>query len=158
MASPEWDNGSVPDAGAVTWVSGSGSGGGTVGINNSLVGTHSNDHVGHIIPLNNGNYVVMAQEWNSSAGAVTWGSGMSGTTGAISATNSVVGSQPNDRVGFDNTIVQLSNGNYLVRSPYWSNGSLSNAGAITWCSGTSVTAGIVDIRLPIVKAQLHCRE
>jgi hypothetical protein len=62
---------------------------------------------------------------------VTWGSGTAGVSGAVSEANSLVGSSPNDYVGFD--VTALSNGNYLVNSPRW-NGS---RGAVTWGSGTT---------------------
>jgi hypothetical protein len=32
-------------------------------------------------------------------------------------------------------LVLLGNTNYLVRSPFWDNGRLKEAGAVTWCSG-----------------------
>src|SRR5262249_51697810 len=38
----------------------------------------------------------------------------------------------------------LSNGNYLVTSPYWSNGSAASAGAMTFGSGTSGAQGAVS--------------
>lgn len=144
IASPDWDTASAADAGAVTWVDANGSGTGTVGAGNSLVGTHFNDHIGYLLPLSNGNYVIMSADWNNNAGSVTWGSASSGVTGAITAANSLIGNQANDRIGFDNSIVQLNNGNYVVRSPYYSNGALINAGAVTWCSGISGNNGIVD--------------
>ena len=72
---------------------------------NSLVGSTANDNVGSVdtgygpyggvTALSNGNYVVSSPDWTNGAaadaGAVTWGSGTAGVSGAVSATNSLVG-------------------------------------------------------------------
>ncbi len=93
--------------------------------------------------LSNGNYVVSSPNWSNGAagdaGAVTWGSGTAGVRGAVTATNSLVGSTANDSVGSGNVTV-LSNGNYVVTSPAWSN----DAGAVTWGRGTAGVSGIVS--------------
>jgi hypothetical protein len=134
VSSPAW----FDSAGAATWVSG------TIGISeavsagNSLVGSNAGDQVGKsITPLSNGNYVVRSTDWHNTAGAATWGSGMSGIKGPVSELNSLVGSAYGDAVGLYVTL--LSNGNYLVRSPW--NGSI---GAVTWASGTSGVSGVVS--------------
>ena len=53
--------------------------------------------------LSNGHYVVSSPFWDigavADAGAVTWGDGTSGVTGAVTVTNSLVGSQAGDQVG-----------------------------------------------------------
>ena len=38
----------------------------------------------------------------------------------------------------------LSNGNYVVRSPDWDNGAATDAGAVTWGSGTAGVSGVVS--------------
>ncbi len=60
ITSVNWDNGTVIDAGAVTWGNGSTGINGTVSASNSLVGTSNYDFVGSngVIALTNGNYVV----------------------------------------------------------------------------------------------------
>jgi len=106
--------------------------GGTVGAvsaANSLVGSTAGDTVGNmgVTVLNNGNYVVSSQSWNngvpfSFVGAVTWGNGLGGTVGAVSAANSLVGSTTGDWVGSyqtSNGVTALSNGNYVVNSTHW---------------------------------------
>ncbi len=149
VRSPEWDNGSVLNAGAVTWGSGTSGVSGVVSSSNSLVGTTSNDDVGNggIYTLSNGNYVVRSHLWNNGgsldAGAVTWGSGTSGVSGEVSSSNSLVGSTFGDNVGY-NGIHILGNGNYVVRSPSWDNGGAVDAGAVTWGSGTSGVSGEVS--------------
>ena len=55
---------------------------------------------------------------------MTWGSETSGVSGTISATNSLIGSNSNDHVGYNNIII-LPDGNYLVDSLHWN----SNVGA-----------------------------
>jgi hypothetical protein len=44
-----------------------------------------------VTALGNGNFVVDSEFWNNFAGAVTWGSGTTGVSGAVSASNSLVG-------------------------------------------------------------------
>ena len=120
-----FDNG----AGAITWNNESGGTIGVISAANSLVGSSSGDNIGSggITFLNNGNYLVDSPNWNSQAGAVTLGNGTSGTTGFVSASNSLVGAAGGDRIG-SGGIVLLNDGNFLVLSPDF-NGS---AGAVTW--------------------------
>jgi len=145
--SNQWNNGAAGSkVGAVTWSGNSGIVG-AVNILNSLYGTHANDQVGlgginaqGVVALSNGNYVVGSYYWNPNAngtsGALTWGSGSTGVHGAIDNANSVIGgSNVDDEVGYG--ITALSNGNYVVCSPYWNN----NAGAATWFDGTAATSG-----------------
>lgn len=101
--------------------------------------------------LTNGNYLVRSPHWSGPgnvnyAGAVTWGNGVGGTTGVVSATNSLVGSSANDQVGdtSNGAVIALSNGNYLVLNPVWDNGPVVDAGAITWGNGTIGSTGVVS--------------
>jgi len=153
--SPHWDNGSVVDAGAVTWVDGSHVTTGVISISNSLVGSTAFDSVGGgpwggVTALTNGSYVVRSPHWTNGsitdAGAVTWGNGTSGIAGVVSASNSLVGSSAGDQVGNDTLggVTALTNGNYLVRVPQWDNGTITDAGAVTWGNGTSGTAGVIS--------------
>ncbi|WP_176442372.1 MBG domain-containing protein [Noviherbaspirillum humi] len=148
VSSYNWTNGTLNNAGAVTWGNGASGITGLVTSSNSLVGSWKNDQVGigGVSALSNGNYVVNSYNWaNIGAlfvGAVTWGNGTSGITGAISSSNSLIGSQANDQVGYAGITV-LSNDNYVVKSPYWANGTVSSAGAATWGRGTSGVAGLI---------------
>ena len=156
VRSPDWDNGAMADAGAVTWGSGSSGVSGVVSSSNSLVGSKAGDEVGSqpMTVLSNGNYVVSIPSWDNGAvvnvGAVTWGSGTSGVNGVVSPSNSLVGGTANDRVGTNNSqggyegVTALSNGNYVVRSPDWDNGAVVNVGAVTWGSGSSGVSGLVN--------------
>ena len=88
--------------------------------------------VNAVIPLTNGNYVVLSPNWDGERGAVTWGSGEHEVSGMISAANSLVGSNPGDRVGTDFTarpITPLSDGNYVVSSINWNNHAGQRPGA-----------------------------
>ncbi len=67
--------------------------------------------------------------------------GAIGTTGVVSAANSLVGSSADDNVG--SNIVSLTNGNYVVGSPVWNNGS-ATLGAVTWGSGTTGITGPIS--------------
>ncbi|AYQ29893.1 MULTISPECIES: filamentous hemagglutinin N-terminal domain-containing protein [unclassified Polaromonas] len=133
VRSSQWDNGGVVDAGAVTWGNGSTGTTGVVGAANSLVGSQTNDKVGAtgVTALATGDYVVSSSRWDNGAltdaGAVTWGSGAGGVSGAVNSLNSLVGTAANDRVGFKavdsstgldiSAVTPLGNGNYLVASP-----------------------------------------
>src|SRR5208282_2881903 len=145
VSSPNWNNGAAAYAGAATWGSGTAGVSGPVSATNSLVGSTTNDLVGNnpVTALSNGNYVVSSPNWNNDAGAATWGSGTAGVSGPVNATNSLVGSAANDQVGFGG-VTALSNGNYVVNSPYWDNGAAASAGAVTWGSGTAGVSGPVS--------------
>ncbi|MDZ4849893.1 MAG: hypothetical protein SGI77_11390 [Pirellulaceae bacterium] len=153
VLSPNWDSGTVQDAGAVTWGSGTAGVSGVVSASNSLVGSTALDKVGSdsfgsngVTALSNGNYVVRSANWDNgtanSAGAVTWGSGTAGVSGVVSPANSLVGSTAFDEVG--SVVTALSNGNYVVRSANWDNGTATSAGAVTWGSGTTGISGVVS--------------
>ncbi|MBN1812024.1 MAG: hypothetical protein JXA14_09335 [Anaerolineae bacterium] len=146
VISRNWDNGGATDAGAVTWVDGSGGTSGIVSAANSLVGSSAGDRIGNVTALRNGHYVVRSTYWDNGgaadAGATTWGDGTTGITGAVSAANSLVGSTAYDQVGWG--VVELSNGNYVVRSRSWDNGAVTDAGAVTWGDGMSGITGVVS--------------
>jgi len=153
VASPSWRNGNVQSAGAVTWVDGKTGLIARVSVDNSLVGSSFDDFVGSsfslrpIVALANGNYVVATPWWSAGAvrhvGAVTWGDGSKGIAGAVSPSNSLVGTSELDEVGLDR-VAALSNGNYVVGSSFWNNGSIELAGAVTWADGTIGISGPVS--------------
>ena len=151
VGSPSWDNGAAIDAGAVTWCSGASGCIGEVSTSNSLVGSTGGDSIGgqdgfgSVFALSNGNYVVVSPYWDGAAadvGAVTWGNGATGITGTVSASNSLVASASDDRVG-DSDFIALPNGDYVVVSPYW-DGATANMGATTWGNGTTGITGTVS--------------
>ncbi|MEJ7622385.1 MAG: hypothetical protein WKF34_00175 [Pyrinomonadaceae bacterium] len=146
VTSPDWNNGSTVNAGAVTWASGTNGIAGPVTASNSLVGSSTNDGVGDsALALVNGNYVISSPHWNRGAigdvGAATFGDGAMGVSGPVSVSNSLVGSTGGDRVG--GGIVPLTNGNYVVDSGFWGNGTTAYAGAVTFGNGTNGISGTV---------------
>lgn len=149
ILSPTWHNGATASAGAATWADGNAATSGVVSPANSLVGSTSGDQVGFYgtTPLSNGNYVVLSPFWSNgaatSAGAATWANGNGGVSGTVTAANSLVGSTSNDLIGGVG-VYALSNGNYVVTSPQWSNGAVSSVGAVTWGSGTTGISGVVS--------------
>jgi hypothetical protein len=151
VRSPNWNNGSNTNAGAVTWRNGSAASAGVVSTANSLVGSASNDYVGNgfgVLALSNGNYVVSSANWSANAGAATWVNGSTGLSGSISAANSLVGGAANDFVAYG--LTALSDGNYVVSSPDWANGSTTEAGAVTWANGNTGLSGTVSIANSLV--------
>ncbi|MCB1207774.1 MAG: hypothetical protein KDK97_00540 [Verrucomicrobiales bacterium] len=162
VCNPEWDNGAAVNAGAATLCDGTGGTTGPVTAANSLVGSQTNDRVGSggCIPLANGNCVVLSGDWKNgvaaNAGAVTWADGLQGVVGLVSTSNSLVGSQAGDRVG-DGGIVLLPNGAYVVRSVSWDLGGITDVGAVTWCSGTTVVSGVVSAANSLVGSHTNDR-
>lgn len=151
VSSPGWDSAAVADAGAATWISGNGPTTGVITPANSLVGATAGDHVGGVIALTNDNYVVVAPEWDNGAivdaGAATWGDGAAGVTGAISSSRSSVGASAGDMIG---QAVALTNGDYLLGSGSFDNGTVVDAGAVTVGSGRGGTSGVVSAANSIV--------
>ena len=90
-----------------------------------------------------------SQLWNGAAtdvGAATWCDGSTAGTrcvGAVSTSNSLVGTTASDQVG-NSGVIDLDNGNYVVRSPLWNNGATADVGAVTWCNGTAGCTGAVS--------------
>lgn len=149
VISYDWDNGGTVDAGAVTWRNGTGGGGGVVSASNSLVGSATDDNVGRggAIALSNGHYVVSSPQWTNAglvnSGAATWRNGTGGIGAVVSTSNSLVSNHANSAVG-QGGVAALSNGHYVVSSPYWDNGSADVAGAVTWRNGTSSSGGLIS--------------
>ncbi|MBL9117997.1 MAG: hypothetical protein JNJ83_23515 [Verrucomicrobiaceae bacterium] len=148
---PFWDLGGIADVGAVTWISDvSGPSSGVVSPSNSLHGTTAGDLVSRFGTTervaNGAHYIVTSNYWNNGAvadaGAVTWCDGNTGRTGPVSADNSLVGTTANDQVGVRATI--LSNGNYVINASSWDNGSVVDAGAVTWGNGKKGIKGPVS--------------
>ena len=145
VMSASWDSATAVDVGAVTFGSGTTGVSGSVSATNSLVGTTNGDmSTAGVTALTNGGYVVMSPLWNNGAvvdaGAVTFG-GLTGVSGAISATNSLVGSNPGDMSTAG--VTALTNGSYVVRSPLWNNGTVVDAGAVTFGNATNGVKGAI---------------
>ena len=103
--------------------------------------------------LSNGNVLVASPNWNNTgatqAGAVTWINGSNGqltggaSGGVLSASNSLVGSNAGDYIGFRlpiDGVTELSNGNFVLSNAQWH----SERGAVTWGSGTGGVAGTIS--------------
>ncbi|RYD27699.1 MAG: hypothetical protein EOP86_24165, partial [Verrucomicrobiaceae bacterium] len=147
IRSPQWDNGTAVDAGAVTWCSGTDALPSEISVENSLVGGSTGDLVGDfpILLLKNGNYVVRTYSWDhgavADAGAVTWGSAATGVRGLVSPSNSLTGASAGEHL---HLATALENGHYVVSSPGWDNGAAADAGAVIWCSGVTGRTGVVS--------------
>jgi len=140
VRSPNWGGG----AGAVTFFDRTSGVTGAVGATNSLVGASNTDNVGSggvqsIYDNGTYNYLVLSPNWNGTLGAVTFGDGMTGVSGLVSASNSFIGDQSGDRIG-SSGITTLSNSGgyaYLIRSPLWH----GSTGAVTWFDGGGTGIG-----------------
>ncbi len=159
-----WDSAAAPNVGAVTWADGTVPTVGVVSAINSLTGTQDGDRIGYLAAaLTNGHYVIASPLWNDGAiadvGAVTWCSGDGPTQDVVDAGNSLVGSHTDDTVGQFSTIgipplgvIPLAQGDYVVASPAWDNGALSDVGAATWGSGSGGTVGTISAQNSLIGA------
>ncbi len=157
-----FDDAGGQDAGAVYLFNGA-----TGALISTLTGSTANDHLGSdgVVALANGNFVISSSQWDNGgiidAGAATWGNGLTGINGAVSAANSLVGSTANDFVGQGYTdlngdtvsaVVALANGHYVVSSSSWDNGGAVDAGAATWGNGTTGISGAITAANSLVGA------
>jgi filamentous hemagglutinin family protein len=116
---------------------------GVVSSDNSIVGDLEFDQVGSngvVSLVKNSNYIIASPTWGSNRGAVSWGSGSAGSAFIVSAENSLIGTtsgdtSTGDRIG--QTVLSLSNGNFIVLSPYWNDSKSGNpqVGAVTFGEG-----------------------
>jgi filamentous hemagglutinin family protein len=125
----------------------------------SLVGTVANSRIGSGGYVSSGDsttrsLLVLSPFWGGTGGsgprgAVTWLNGFTGNTlagtssGALDATNSLVGALAGDRIGALDVAglsgvqrVGSSNRNFTVASPFWND----SRGAVTWISAAGLTA------------------
>lgn len=142
IADPQWSQ-NAQNAGAVYVYS-------AAGVQLSrITGSSAEDRVGSggIRVLASGNFVVLSPEWNgpdgaNDAGAVTFGRALDGfgAAPAVSAANSLVGTQAGDSVG-SHGVILLRNGHYVVLSAFWNGPGAPEAGAVTWADGLTGIAG-----------------
>jgi hypothetical protein len=158
VGSPDWNNGTTEDAGAVTWIDGAVGISGTITPANSLVGATAGDRIGDggldygfaILP--NDRYAVIAPNWSATGaahvGAITWGDAKVGVRGFVSSSNSLIGSTENDLTA--SRVYALSDGNWVVGSPYWSDGDLLEVGAATWIDASAPRVGAISTENSLV--------
>lgn len=170
VSSPYWSSfGNDPDGvGAVTWGDGQNGTTGDVTSSNSLTGAASGDRVslglqsafpnavrngGFSQRLFDGNMVISSPLWGSRGvnadgiGAVTWFDATRPITGVVDASNSLVGNTRGDSVGYAGpsgyrSVEPLQNGYYAVYSPFWDNGGIADAGAVTLAKTGGITGRI----------------
>ncbi len=144
IARRNWDNGTLNDAGAVSYCAPNCTG--PISEATSLVGLHAGDRVGDSVTLlAGGGYVVGSPYWDSpsvvDAGAVT-GCGAGGCVGSPAATNSLVGASAGDQVGA--AVFSLENGNYVTHTNHWHTSGVNGTLAVTLgAGGSSTTIGSV---------------
>lgn len=144
VSSPDYDLGPLVDAGSVRMYSREGV------ILSVMSGASAGDRIGsggmHAVGSSLSNVVISSPLWNNGAttdvGAVTWFKGNATGLVPVSPLNSLVGTRAGDQVG--KTVTVLSDGNYVVASPDWSNGTYSAVGAVTYRLGDRASAGVVS--------------
>lgn len=147
VLSPLWrSDAGVASAGAATLMRGAADAG-PVDAGNSLVGATGNDFMGASIEaLANGHYVVQTRAWDglpAHRGAVTWGHGAKGAVGAISPARSIVARATGSFAPFLSAVA-LSDGNYVIGAPGWSEEGLGPVGAVFWIDGSGPGVGLLD--------------
>ncbi len=152
---PSWDSPTVQDAGAVTRINGDTGLTGFVDATNSLVGPRTATFRGATLTeLTNGNFVIAQPNWTddegTTIGAATLIDSSGEATGVFDASTSLVGSSEDD---FEDVVVTpLSNGNYVVETPFWDDETLVNAAAVTWQSGTTAVGAEVSPAISVISA------
>lgn len=124
---------------------------GEITTSNSLIGEHPLESVESSVkalPYSN-SIVVCNDEWNVSRGAVAFIDVNNPLTGHMSATNSLIGNNPYDRIGSLGVYV-LENGNCVIRSPTWN----EYRGAVTWVDGQKGITGTVSATNSFVGDQI----
>ena len=129
---PNWDNGAVVDAGAITIVDAQTPMVGTISSANSLVGEHASDFVGSggALSLGGSQYLFRSAWWNESRGAISWydSATMPPLTGPVTENNSMIGAVAGDRIG--TSVTSLGGGRALVRSFNATVNGLADAGRL----------------------------
>ena len=150
VGSPNWDNGASADVGSLTYCSGSAVRSGTLSSVNALVGASAGDQIGNggVLPMPGGGFVLgstLAKVAGvTNAGSVIWVANSGAFTGTLAATNGLTGSSTGDQVG-SGGLLPLTNGLCVVRSPYWNNGILKQAGAISLIKPNAGNPGPVSV-------------
>jgi hypothetical protein len=151
LGSSFWKNGNIQRAGALTWCDGNIGRSGFINSTNSLVGIQEFQNLGKCVPLLDGNYLMISPFWDHNgaidAGAVAWCDGNVGRFGDFDTTYCLLGSNNYDMVGnntYINSAYLLTNGNYVINSPYWDNGLIQNVGAVTFVNKTNFPIGRVS--------------
>ncbi|MFN3255120.1 MAG: HYR domain-containing protein [Ilumatobacter sp.] len=152
-----WDNGPVEDAGAATWIAPDAPPVGPISAANSVLGSTTGDFErrqrpgnvfegARLTPLADGQAVLRLPAWDDGdtedVGAVVYMDATGSTNGTVSTTTSLHGTRPNDQVGI--VVEALTDGRYVVGSPYWSAATASSVGAATWAATDGSTVGAVS--------------
>jgi hypothetical protein len=143
LTNSSWRDGSASFAGMVAWASGETGLEGAISSANALVGSGTESYVGNagVHALANGNYVVNSSRWSNGeemVGAITWGSGSAGVSGAVTPQNSVVGNSFEASVSFG---AALTNGNYVIVSTGWGTPEQPYVGGAMWADGSVGATG-----------------
>lgn len=150
IQSPDWANGAMTLAGAITWGDINTGAIGVVDATNSLVGANANDQVGDFFNVNfqTGDlWYAETPNFNGGVSALTFfDTSMALPTGAVDGTNSYIGSTVGDDLGSGGIFnVFGDNGTLVViESPDWDNVGAMDAGAFTTFFANAPGAGALN--------------
>ncbi|MGV3664100.1 MAG: choice-of-anchor D domain-containing protein [Prosthecobacter sp.] len=138
ICSPLCDNGSIVDAGAVTFGYTVMSFVSPVSTANSVMGSTANDQVGGggITKVGTSFYLIGSPLWDNTAtsaadaGAIMMAGPTTYRTGVVSASNALVGTRAGDQLG-SGGITAVGATCYVISSPLWDNEAATDAGAVT---------------------------
>ena len=150
-ATGDYDNGANVDAGAIVYCDGLVGKVGVISTNIALIGASAGDRVGSSMnwaQLPGGGGFLVANYYAraggiANAGSVNYFANGAAFTGLLNTNTGLIGSSPYDQVG-SGGIVVLSNGYCIVKSPYWNNGAVTRAGAITLVKPSAGLAGTIS--------------
>ena len=146
---PFWDlpSPATQNVGAVTWCRGDSPTVGLVSTANSAHGSSTSDEVSSVFPMADGRYAIIARKWDDSvsgipdAGIITLADAITGLTGPLDASLSLVGSSTGD---FNTAaITPLTNGNHVIALNQWDNpsGPLVNVGLVLFVKAGAPLVG-----------------
>ena len=144
---PMWRNANDDSVGAVVPCRNDGSCVGAIDPDDALTGTTPGDATGSgaNAVLMDGRLVVVSPSWRDALGNPVGAAtlvGIDGPFGPVSEANSLVGAHVGDF--HEATVAALDNGNYVVNTPYWDNGTIANAGASTLCAQPAGCVGLLS--------------
>src|SRR5688572_25322564 len=112
----------------------------SINFSQEILGPEGSEQFGSkITVLPNGNFVVIDSYYDE-GGIIDVGAVYLYNGATKSLISTLKGSTTSDLIGNRGVFI-LANGNFVVSSSSWDNGSITDAGAVTWCSSVTGISG-----------------